>query len=101
MLARIYSPAKNAMQSGKFRNKKWVLTYIPQSPKFVEPFMRYTSSVDTLSQIKLYFTSCETAIDYAKGQNIAYEVECQRMAKIPAISYGDNFVATRVVPWTH
>ena len=31
MLARIYKPAKTAMQSGKARTKEWVLDYEPEA----------------------------------------------------------------------
>lgn len=101
MLARIYSPVKNAMQSGKARCSGWTLVYRPQKPKIVEPFMRYTSSADMFAQIKLRFDSCADAIAYAKRENIPFIVECKHVVKRPTICYGDNFVAKRVMPWTH
>lgn len=101
MLARIYSPAKNAMQSGKAKNNKWVLTYVPEKPKIVESFMCYTSSSDMYSQIKLWFDSCEEAINYAKNENIDYVVECKHKKIVIGKSYGDNFAANRIMPWTH
>ena len=32
MLARIYKPAKTAMQSGRAKRKEWVLEYEPATP---------------------------------------------------------------------
>ena len=42
MLARIYRPAKTAMQSGKAKTHRWVLDYEPETARSVEPLMGYT-----------------------------------------------------------
>jgi hypothetical protein len=70
MLARIYKPAKTAMQSGLAKTKEWVLDYEPASPREVEPLMGWTSSGDTLAQVRLFFETQEEAIEYAKENNI-------------------------------
>lgn len=101
MLARIYSPAKNAMQAGKANNSKWVLEYLPDAPKMIEPLMGYTSSDDMLQQVKLFFNSEEEAVAYAKRENIAYTIEEKPVAKISKKSYGENFASDRTQPWTH
>ncbi|MDN5249528.1 ETC complex I subunit [Bartonella sp. TP] len=101
MLARIYSPAKNAMQAGKANNNKWILEYIPDAPKMIEPLMGYTSSDDMLQQIKLFFATKEEAVAYAQRENIDYTVEEKPAAKISKKSYGDNFAFDRTQPWTH
>ena len=44
MVARIYRPAKTAMQSGKAKTQRWVLDYEPEVAKSVEPLMGYTSA---------------------------------------------------------
>ena len=44
MTARIFKPAKNAMQSGKAKTKEWQLDYEPEKPRVVEPLMGWTSS---------------------------------------------------------
>lgn len=51
MVARIYRPAKTAMQSGKAKTENWLLEYEPESARKVEPLMGYTSSGDMKSQI--------------------------------------------------
>ena len=101
MLARIYSPAKNAMQSGKHRKQAWVLEYVPSVPKVIDPFMGYTSTTDMMRQIKVSFSSQADAEAYAKRENIAYQVEVRRTANIRKHSYAANFDVNRVYPWTH
>ena len=44
MSARIYSPAKTAMQSGKAKTGYWVLEYDPAEKRRIDPLMGYTSS---------------------------------------------------------
>jgi hypothetical protein len=53
MKARIYKPAKTAMQSGTAKTKEWVLDYEPQEPREVEPLMGWTSSADMRQQVRL------------------------------------------------
>ena len=101
MAARIYQPAKTAMQSGKGKTQMWVLEYEPQSAKSVEPLMGYTSSSDTLSQIKLKFKTKEEAVDYAERYDIAYRVTEPKKPKRRPMAYSDNFNYDRKIPWTH
>ena len=46
MAARIYSPAKTAMQSGKAKTGHWMLEFDPAAPRRIDPLMGYTSSTD-------------------------------------------------------
>ena len=55
MSARIFSPAKTAMQSGKAKTGNWVLEYEPEKARKIDPLMGYTTSGDMKSQIKLVF----------------------------------------------
>ena len=71
MSARIFSPAKTAMQSGKAKTGSWVLEYEPEKPRKIDPLMGYTSSGDMKSQIKLVFDTKEEAIAYAEKHGIA------------------------------
>ena len=41
-VARIYKPAKTAMQSGTAKTNDWVLDYEPSEPRQVEPLMGWT-----------------------------------------------------------
>ena len=102
MEARIYQPAKNAMQSGRSK-QTWVLEYMAVESKKVDPLMGWTSSVDTQSQVTLRFENKEAAIQYAKQKALAYEViePKTRKANIRAGGYGENFATTRRGAWTH
>ena len=101
MVARIYRPAKTAMQSGKAKSETWFLDYEPQSPRVVEPLMGYTSGCDMQSQIRLKFETKEEAIAYATRNGVAYKVFEPKEAKRRQVSYSDNFRSDRLQPWTH
>ena len=99
--ARIFMPAKTAMQSGKARTKAWVLEYEPAGPRTIDALMGWTSSADMLSQVQLEFDSREEAIAYAEKHGIAfYLFEPHRPALKPR-AYADNFRYDRKVPWSH
>ncbi len=101
MSARIFKPAKTAMQSGKAKTDGWVLEFEAQSARQVEPLMGYTSSSDTKSQIKLEFKTLEDAKVYAEKNGIAYSVQKPQKAKRRIMSYAENFSTDRSLPWTH
>ena len=101
MSARIYSPTRNAMQSGPARSGQWVLEFEPSQPRKIEPLMGYTSSGDMKRQVRLRFDTEEAAIAYAEKNGIAYRVEKPKKASRRAISYAENFRYDRKVPWTH
>ncbi|MDJ0929553.1 ETC complex I subunit [Breoghania sp.] len=101
MVARIYRPAKTAMQSGKAKTKRWVLDYEPESAREIEPLMGYTSSTDMNGQIKLFFDTSEEAIAYAKAHGIPYRVKEVHERKTRSMAYADNFRYDRLMPWTH
>jgi hypothetical protein len=100
MTARIYRPAKTAMQSGTSKTR-WLLEYEPESGRDVEPLMGWTSSADMKSQIKLWFDTREEAVAYATRNGIPHRVEEPREATRKAVSYSDNFKFNRVGQWTH
>ena len=101
MSARIYSPAKTAMQSGKAKTGYWVLDFDPEKPLKIDPLMGYTTSSDMKSQIRLTFETKEEAIAYAEKHGIAFRVQEPKEAKRRQISYSDNFRYDRKTPWTH
>lgn len=101
MPARIYRPAKTAMQSGEARTKEWVLEFEPQSPEYREPLMGWTSSTDMLAQVRLEFATKDEAIAYAVRNGVAYTViEPKPRAPIQK-SYAENFKFGRIGSWTH
>ena len=70
MRARIYRPAKNAMQSGRARTKLWQLDYEPETARTIDPLMGWTSSGDMRQQLCLEFDTAEEAVAYATAHNI-------------------------------
>ena len=88
--AKIYKPSKTAMQSGLKKFDKWVLEFITNDPT-INPLMGWESSDDTLSELKMEFSSKELAIEYAKKNKIEYELIEPKTRKINKKSYADNF----------
>jgi len=89
--AKIYKPTKSAMQSGKGKTKSWILEFNTKN-KSVDPLMGWESSSDTLSEVKLEFSSKELAINYAKKNNIDYYLVESKNRKIVKKSYANNFI---------
>jgi hypothetical protein len=101
MLARIYKPAKTAMQSGRAKTIEWVLEYEPATPREIDPLMGWTSSNDMLSQVRLFFDTKEEAIDYAQKNGIPFRVFEPHPRGFIKKSYADNFKFGRIGSWTH
>ena len=103
MTVKIFRPAKTAMSSGSANTKSWVLEFSPSAVREVDPLMGWTSSVDTLSQIKLSFPSKEAALEYAKSNGLQFIVldPQKRSPNIRKRGYGENFATDRKTVWTH
>jgi len=101
MTARIYKPAKTAMQSGKAKTKDWVLDFDPAEPRQVESLMGWTSSGDMLQQVRLRFHTCEEAVAYCEREGIPYRVLPDKEPARRIMAYADNFAYNRRQPWTH
>jgi len=103
MLARIYQPARNAMQSGQAKTNAWVLEYVPETSKSLDPLMGWTGSDDMRGQVKMQFETQEAAVDFAKSRGIAYRVQKTHKRKplVRAGGYGANFASDRKTVWTH
>ena len=63
--AKIYKPTKTAMQSGRRNTKNWFLEFDTLNTG-INPLMGWESSEDTMSEIKLEFSTKEQAINNAK-----------------------------------
>ena len=94
--AKIYRPAKNAMQSGRGRMKKWRLDYTPGSARFADPLMGWTSSRDTSAQVSLSFDDKESAIAFCEKNGIPFNVQEPKERKLNIKAYADNFAFSRV-----
>lgn len=101
MIARIFKPARTAMQSGTARTKEWVLEFVPASAQELDPLMGWTGTRDMRQQIQLSFDTKEEAIAYAEREGIAYRVFEPEPHKMIKRSYADNFKYGRIGRWTH
>jgi len=79
------------MQSGTAKSNKWILEFITKDPT-KNPLMGWESSSDTLTELKLEFSSKELAINYAKKKKIDFDLIEAKKRKIVIKSYADNFL---------
>ncbi|MEK9722535.1 MAG: ETC complex I subunit [Rhodospirillaceae bacterium] len=91
--ARIFQPAKTAMQSGRANARNWVLEFEPAEARRADPLMGWISSGDTEGQVRLKFHSKEEAIAYATRRGLAYQVAEPKRRRVRTRSYADNFSA--------
>lgn len=101
MLARIFRPAKTAMQSGKAKSQGWVLKFEPSAARNPDPLMGWTQTRDTTGQVRLPFDTQEEAVAYAERHGIAFQLSDAQPQKRILKAYADNFAYGRKVPWTH
>ena len=94
--ARIYRPAKTAMQSGKAKTGKWVLEFEPTDAVLPDPLMGWAGSGDTRQQIKLKFDSVDEAVSYARENDIDADVIKPHEAKLIKKAYSDRFSFSRI-----
>ena len=78
------------MQSGIKKFDKWIIEFITDDPG-INPLMGWESSSDTYSELNLEFKTKDLAIDYAKKNNIDYELIESKERKMIKKSYADNF----------
>lgn len=83
--------------------REWVLEYVNDTAREVDPLMGWTSSSDTQSQIRMRFASKEAALEYAKDNGIdAVVVDPKpRKPNVRPGGYGENFATNRRGAWTH
>ena len=79
------------MQSGTRSTKNWLLEFDTLNTG-INPLMGWESSKDTMSEVKLEFSTREQAINYAKKNDIDYYVIEPQKRKIIKKSYSDNFL---------
>ena len=103
MPARIYQPAKTAMQSGTAKTRGWVLEFAPATEREIDPLMGWISSDDTQAQVRLRFDTRQAAEDYARVRGIEFDVTDPQPRKpnIRPRGYGENFATDRKTVWTH
>lgn len=101
MQARIYRPAKSAMQAGRGNAKDWVLEFASDARRSSDPLMGWTSVDDMSGQVKLHFETRAAAISFARREGMTFTVQDEVARKRLVKSYSENFAANRKQPWTH
>jgi hypothetical protein len=91
MAARLFRESRNAMQSGKAREGRWVLQFESGSPRTPDPLTGWSGGSDTQSQVTLTFDTLEAAQAYAAREGIAYHLVPPAERKLRLQSYADNF----------
>jgi hypothetical protein len=93
--ARIYQPAKTAMQSGRAKTRKWLLDYEQASKRQPDPLMGWSSARDTLNQVQLRFDTLDEAVAFAKKHGLDYTVIEPHQRLFKPKSYAENFRTDR------
>jgi hypothetical protein len=91
MNARIFQPSRAATQSALGKTREWILEYEPATPRQPESLMGWTSSADTLNQIRVRFPTREQAVAYAERNGLEYNVQDTEVRHIRPKSYIDRF----------
>ena len=89
--AKIYKPSKTAMQSGKRNTKNWILEFDTLNTG-VNPLTGWETSKDTMSEVRLKFSTREQAVNYAKKNKIDFYVVEPKKRRLIKKSYSDNFL---------
>jgi len=91
MKAKIYRPARSAMQSGLAKTRKWVLEFESETPRVPDALMGWSSGGDTAHQVRLKFDSLKDAKAFAEQNGMDYtEIPMHDYVPAPR-NYGDNF----------
>lgn len=101
MLAKIFRPAKTAMQSGKAGAKRWTLEFEPSCAPGADALMGWASSADPSGQVRMVFETKAQAIAFAQAHGIPHQVTEPAEPKRFPKAYGDNFAFRRREPWSH
>ncbi len=94
--ARIFRPAKTAMQSGRAQTRKWLLEYEPATRRRPDPLMGWASADDTLNAVQLRFDTLDEAVAFASKHALDYTVIPPHASSEKPKSYADNFRYDRV-----
>lgn len=90
--ARIYRPAKSAVQSGRGKTKEWIVEFEPRSRKEADRLIGWVGSDDTDQQLRMYFPTKEAAIAYCNRENLAFQVFEPHQRIVRPKAYAENFI---------
>lgn len=91
MAARIFQETKNAMQSGRGREGRWVLEFESHSPRRPDPLTGWSGGADTQTQVSITFDTLDAAKGYVERYGVAYHVVPPATRKLRLQTYADNF----------
>ena len=94
--AKIYQPAKTAMQSGRANTNRWIVEYEPEEAKRADPLMGWIGSGDMRGQVRIRFETKEEAIGYAERNHLSYQLTEPTVRKIRPKNYADKFRFDRI-----
>ena len=89
--AKIYQPAKTAMQSGKRNTHHWLLEFDKPAPGAPDALMGWNTMADTITQVRLKFPTKDEAVAYANAKHIPFTVIEPKSAVVPPKAYAENF----------
>ena len=101
MKARIFQPAKTAMQSGRAKTRHWVLEFEPTRRQQLDPLMGWPGNGDTMQQVRMTFETREDAIARAERKGLDFMVHEPKERHLKPKAYADNFAVGRRIPWSH
>lgn len=91
MDARIYQPAKNAVQSGRLKTRYWIVELEPRSRREPDPLIGWVGSDDTEQQVSLRFPTKEAAIAFCRKKGLTFTVTEPHHRIVRPKAYADNF----------
>ena len=92
----IYKASKSPTQSGKYRPHSWLIENIEAYKISVDPLMDWIGEEIVSNSIKLKFTNLESALEYAKRENLDYSIVGNNSKKKLLKGYADNFKYNRI-----
>ncbi|HET6467396.1 MAG TPA: ETC complex I subunit [Geminicoccaceae bacterium] len=90
--ARIYRPARTAVQAGRAKTRSWVVEPEPRSRREPDRLIGWVGSDDTEQQVTLTFPTKEAAIAYCERHGIDYSVTEPHQRVVRPKSYAENFI---------
>lgn len=92
MQARIFQPAKTAVQAGRRKTKEWLVELEPRSRKEADRLIGWVGSDDTDQQVRLRFPTKEAAIGYCHREGLDFQVYEPRTRVVRPKAYAENFI---------
>jgi len=78
------------MQAGFQNNKNWNIDFVNRE-KLIDPLTGWTGSNDTSQQTHMEFKTKEDAVNFAKKNNMNYEIQEPHSKVVKPNSYANNF----------